>query len=416
MTASASFSERVPAGGQRQRPVDASLDWRTWYESRLVSAEVAMSQVQRNDYIWIPVGQRATPLINALIARLDEVAPVYVSCVPTDDVGWYTTEIAEQLRLSIVFATPLSNKSVNENRVDFRPWWVYGAHKATDEGRPGARSLDVVPISVRPPNEHGYCRLGPFVWDAKDAVMRARTVVAALNEQLPRTYGDTWIHVSDIDWFVNDPEPLPQGRYVPPEGPWDRAIAENIASLIRDGDTLQIGTGSTTANLVRLGALDEKNDLGWFSEMTVPGTVDRVKSGVITSRYMSTHPGKIVNTLAGNSPEDLAYIDDNPMFELYSTEYVHNPICISRNDNFVAINGAISVDLAGQIALATSALASTAALAASSRTPSERSCLGAGDRSPPSPQQLARAPSRASCCISSRARLSPFLATSQTSS
>ena len=124
--------------------------------------------------------------------------------MPTDDVGWYTTEIAEQLRLSIVFATPLSNKSVNENRVDFRPWWVYRP-QSDRRGQPGARSLDVVPISVRPPNEHGYCRLGPFVWDAKDAVMRARTVVAVLNEQLPRTYGDTWIHVSDIDWFVNDP-------------------------------------------------------------------------------------------------------------------------------------------------------------------------------------------------------------------
>jgi 4-hydroxybutyrate CoA-transferase len=334
-----------------QRPAKGSADWRSWYEGRQVSADEAVAHIQPDDFIWIPVGQRVAALLSALLGRLDEIAPVHAAFVPQDDVGWYTPEVAEQLRLSMVYATPMSRHAVIEGRVDFRPWWVWGAHKAADEGRPGARRLDVVPITVRPPNEHGYCRLGNWVWDAKDTARRARTVIAVVNDELPRTYGDIWIHVSEIDWFVPDTEPLPRARWTPPgPEPWDKPIAENVASLIRDGDTLQIGTGATTGSIVRLGALDDRHDLGWFSEMTVPGIIDLVKAGVITSRHMTTHPGKMLNTTAGISPEDVAFIDGNPMFEFYSTEYMHHPICIAANDNFVAVNGAISVDLTGQIA------------------------------------------------------------------
>jgi 4-hydroxybutyrate CoA-transferase len=344
-------SEPAPAGGLRPRPTDRSIDWRSWYDGHTVSADEAVSHIQPDDFIWIPVGQRVAGLLASLLGHLDELAPVHAAFVPTDDVSWYTPEIAEQLRLSMVYSAPMSRRAVNEGRVDFRPWWVWGAHKAADEHRPGARSPDVVPITVRPPNEHGYCRLGNWVWDAKDTAMCARTVIAIVNDGLPRTFGDTWIHVSDIDWFVPDSEPLPRTRWVPPDPePWDKPIAEYVRSLIRDGDTLQIGTGSTTGNLARLGALEDKHDLGWFSELTVPGIIDLVEAGVITGRHMATHPGKILNTTAGSTPEEIAYIDDNPMFEFYSTEYMHHPICIARNDNFVAINGAISVDLTGQIA------------------------------------------------------------------
>jgi 4-hydroxybutyrate CoA-transferase len=232
---------------------------------------------------------------------------------------------------------------------------IYGQHKALDEGREGARPIDLTIIHVTPPNEHGYVCLGHAVWDAKTTVRRARMTVAVVNEHLPRTYGDSWLHVSEIDLFVEDHTPLPDttSRTYPPPEPWDAAIAGYVGSLVRDGDTIQIGIGSTTGNLLRLGALDDKHDLGYFGELTVPGTIDLVKKGVITGRRMTTHPDRFIASTAGNSAEDRAFIHDNPFFEFYAVDYVLNPRVIARNDNFVAINNALAIDLTGQIAAST---------------------------------------------------------------
>ena len=128
------------------------------------------------------------------------------------------------------------------------------------------------------------------------------------------------------------------------------AIARQVASIVRDGDTVQVGTGSTTGAIVLAGALDEKNDLGYFAELTVPGLVTLAHRGVITGRLLRTHPDKFVTTMAGGLPDENEIINDNPAFEFYGTEYMHNPAAIARNENMVAVNNALMVDLAGQIA------------------------------------------------------------------
>jgi 4-hydroxybutyrate CoA-transferase len=227
---------------------------------------------------------------------------------------------------------------------------VWGAHKALDEKRAGARTIDKALIAVSPPNDNGFCCFGASLWDAKTTAKRAATVIAEVNANIIHTFGDTWLHVSEIDCFVPNTEPPPEkGWLFPPAEPWDLAIAQHVASLVRDRDTLQIGTGSTTSNIPGLGVLDEKEDLGYFSEMTVPGIVDLVRRGVITSRYLAAHPGKIVTTTAGHSEDDFAFIHQNPRFEFYPVEYMHHAGIVGQNDNLVAINNALTVDCTGQI-------------------------------------------------------------------
>jgi 4-hydroxybutyrate CoA-transferase len=239
---------------------------------------------------------------------------------------------------------------VNDLRADFRPWTVWAAHKAHNEGRPGARALDVALVAVSPPNKHGYCCFGNALWDQRKVALEARTTIAAVDPTIPATFGDTWIPASAIDWFV-EIEPLAP-RILPPAPtePWEPAIAGLVSTLVHDGDTIQLGLGSTTAAVARLGALDAKHDLAYWGELTVPGTVNLVRQGVINGRRSTTHPGKFIAASAGNSPEDIAFIANNPTFEFYEPDYVHNPMYVARNDDMVAINNALSVDLTGQIA------------------------------------------------------------------
>lgn len=329
--------------------------WRTYYQKRLVSAADAAARVRSGDHIYIPVGQAPHAVIRALLARRDELENVTVTCLPAADYGWFAPEFAGRINVNVLYANAFTRTALEQRLADYTPFMIYGQHKALDEGREGARPIDLTIIHVTPPNEHGYVCLGHAVWDAKTTVRRARMTVAVVNEHLPRTYGDSWLHVSEIDLFVEDHTPLPDttSRTYPPPEPWDAAIAGYVGSLVRDGDTIQIGIGSTTGNLLRLGALDDKHDLGYFGELTVPGTIDLVKKGVITGRRMTTHPDRFIASTAGNSAEDRAFIHDNPFFEFYAVDYVLDPRVIARNDNFVAINNALAIDLTGQIAAST---------------------------------------------------------------
>lgn len=330
----------------------ANTSWRDLYLHRLASAEEAIAQVKSGNsiYITVPAGQASEPLIAALLGRADKIHDVEITCLQQIDYGWFSDDLLERLTIKVVYASPVTREPLEERRIDYTPWWVYGAHKALDEERTETRPIDIALVTITPPNARGYCCFGASLWDAKSTVRRARTTIAIVNEHLPHTFGDTWIHVSEIDYFVENHTPLAPRRLTWEADPWDRPIAEHVASLIKDGDTLQFGTGSTTGNIPSSGVLDNKHDLGYFAELTVPGTVELVRKGVITSRYMTTHPGRFVTTTAGNSLEDLEFINNNPMFEFYDVGYIHDPRVIARNDNMVAINNAIAIDLTGQIA------------------------------------------------------------------
>lgn len=327
-------------------------DWQAWYAERLVPAETAAAQIGSGEHLYIPVGVQPRLVVEALFARGAELSDVRITCLPVGELGWFAPERSGAVEVNVIYASPISREAVARHIADFTPFMIYGAHKAIDEQRDQARPIDTAIISVTPPNARGYVCLGNAVWDAGSVVPRARRVIAIVNRFIPRTFGDSWLPISAIDWFVED-HAAPVLRPYPEPDPWDAAIAGYAGSLVRDRDTIQIGVGSTTGNLVRLGGLDGKEELGYFGELTVPGTVDLVRRGVITGRFMSTHPEKFVSTAAGNSPDDLGFIDENPAFEFRAVDYLHDPRSIAANDNYVAINNALAVDFTGQIAAST---------------------------------------------------------------
>lgn len=326
--------------------------WRPHFESRLVSAEEAAARIKPGDSIYIPVGQVPHGIIHALLARRDGLEDITVTALPPVDYGWFAPEYQGRLTVNVVYANPFTRDAVEQGVAGYIPFMIYGAHKALDEGRQEARPIDVNLIGVTPPNEHGYVCLGHVVWDAKTTVRRAATTIATVNDHLPRTFGDSWLHVSEIDWFVEESTPMPERPAIPPD-PWDEPIAGYVGSLVNSGDTIQIGIGSTTGNLIGFGALEGKEDLGYFGELTVPGTVDLVRQGAITGRRLASHPGRFVATTAGNNADDRAFIDGNPAFEFYAVDYIHDPRAIAANDNYRAINNALAIDLTGQIAAST---------------------------------------------------------------
>ena len=329
--------------------------WLRHFRERLVPVDVAVNAIRPDDNIYSNLGPNSDFLIAALIAS---GKPVSYTAIGTDLTAM-TQELAETFKVNILFGSANSRKGLEAFLADYTPWWVYGAHKAVDEDRPGAHQIDVSLIRVTPPNRAGWCCLGNSVWDAKYVSQRARTTIAVVSDGVPRTYGDTWIPATDIDWFIEVESSAAPAATVASQratlqangqDPIVRAMTEHLRDIVRDGDTVQIGIGSHTSGIVQAGLLSDKNDLGYFAELSPPGVVELVKEGVITGRYLKTHPFKFVTTTAGQLPEEQELINDNPTFEFYGTEYIHSPTAIARNDNMVAINGALSVDLGGQIA------------------------------------------------------------------
>ncbi|MBI2328257.1 MAG: hypothetical protein HYU85_01165 [Chloroflexi bacterium] len=196
------------------------------------------------------------------------------------------------------------------------------------------------------------------MWDKKKAVRQARLVLAETNPELIRTYGDNYLHISEIDYFVPH---TPTGK-VPgatdilgrkTAGPGETAetIAEYVATVIKDGDTIEVGVGGTAEWLPQLGVLENKHDLGVHSENLPRGIASLVMKGVVTGRFKTINPGKVVSTACGGGTRDeMDFINMNPVFELYGSDYVLDPRVIAAHDNMVAINAALAVDLTGQIA------------------------------------------------------------------
>lgn len=223
---------------------------------------------------------------------------------------------------------------------------------------PAVGEADVLFTEVSPPDENGYCSFGASVWGKKRAVECAKLVLAEVNKNLIRTYGENYVHVSEIDYFVEHVSGGKRpgatdllGRKTWEPGEVEKRIAQYVSTLIKDGDTLQIGVGSTSEWVAHLGALNNKVDLGWHSETTPRGIIKLVREGVITGKRKNVNRGKVIAVaVGGGDKEDMDFVNNNPLFELYDADYVLNPAVIGLNENVVAINSAIAIDLTGQIA------------------------------------------------------------------
>ena len=326
------------------------MDWRKELGSKLVSPQEAVAVVKPGDQVMVaPFTCTPHTLCNALYDRRSELSNVRIDH-PASLFAWVRPDDESGLEVHTPYATPLDRAGVNAGQVEYLPT----ARWRGDEVPPGLiQEPDVYLLAVSPPDRHGYCSFGPGVWFSPTFCQRATTVVAEVHESFIRTGGKNFVHISQLDYLTEAQQPT-GGAPIPPRTEEETAVTEVVCTLaaselIRDRDTIQVGIGTVSAAVAQY--LHDKHDLGMQTEMVPGGTVDLVEEGVLTGRYKTLHEGKVCGSvLVGMAPEEMARIDGHPAFELYEFGYSDDIRLLTRQDNLVAINNALFVDLTGQVA------------------------------------------------------------------
>ncbi len=323
------------------------MSWKSIYQSRVVSADDAVKHIKSGNRLFL-TGNVSVPrvLLAALVRRAPELTDVEICQALTVGPGDFVApEMEGHLRVNTMFISANVRKAVQEGRADFTPVLL---SEFTLLFKNKVLPIDVAMIHVSPPDEHGFCSLGVEVGLTKTPAESADIVIAEVNEQMPRTLGDSFIHVSRLNYVVPVNYPIPE-MPMSEEGDGERVkkIAENISDLIPDGATMQMGIGAIPDAV--LSYLFHKKDLGVHSELFSEGVIDLVEAGVLTNARKSLHPGKIVAGFILGTKRLYDWVDDNPLIELHRSEYVNDPFVIAQNDRMVAINSAIEIDLTGQV-------------------------------------------------------------------
>ncbi len=330
------------------------MDWRDQYKDKLITAQQAAGMIRSGQRVLISVGT-AEPqyLANALCDRWQELRDVEILTSNTmKPYAWFDKERSSAFKIQAGYLSAASRPLYQEKRIEYSINTVYSPAKWLDASRSAPMmNSDVLLITLSPPNEQGFCSFGEQLWYSRVWVERTPLVIAEVNPLLVRTGGDNYVHVSQIDYLVEQPEPTRPFSLTLVVSPDEQEAAEKIgasvASLINDGDTIQIGLGSVS--MAAGFYLREKNDLGVHSEIITSAMVDLYKRGVITGKKKTLHPEKMVATGMFMEPEDYAFVDGNPTIELRDAFYTNNPAVIAQNHNQVAINNALSVDFTGQV-------------------------------------------------------------------
>jgi 4-hydroxybutyrate CoA-transferase len=316
-------------------------------QSREISAREAVRAIQSGNRVFLS-GNASVPqtTLRALVEYAPELNDVEICQALTIGSSEYVQpELEGHLRVNTVFNSPNVRAAVQEGRADFTPVLLSEFPLLF---KLGILPLDVALIHVSPPDAAGFCSFGVEVGLTKSPAESARIIIAEVNEQMPRTLGDSLIHISRLKYIVPVNYPLPEVSMANEKD--DSAIekiAGYIAELIPDGATLQMGIGAIPNAVLKY--LFNKKDLGIHSELFSDGIVELVDRGVVTGARKSLHPGKIVAGFILGTHKIYDWVNENPLIELHPTEYINDPFVISQNDRMVAINSAIEVDLTGQV-------------------------------------------------------------------
>jgi len=321
------------------------------YERKFVAASEAVSVIQSGDRVYIHPGC-AVPevLVDAMVARCDELHDVEVChLLGVGEAAYVRPEMKGHFRHNAFFIGKNVRKAVWDGRADFTPIFLSEIPAVLYSK---TYPIDVALIQVSPPDEHGYCSFGVGVDCTKAATEVAKVVVAQVNPNMPRTLGDSFIHLNQIDYCVEANVPLkelPQmeGDETPEELEVYRRIGAHVAGLIEDGATLQLGIGRIPDAVVK--HLGDRKHLGVHSEMVSDGIIPLVEAGVITNQKKTLLPGKVVTSFVLGSHALFDFIDNNPLLEFRPTQFTNDPFTIARNKKMVAINSAIEIDLTGQV-------------------------------------------------------------------
>jgi len=322
------------------------MAWMEIYRSRVTSAEEAVRVVSSGDHVWLHAGcNNPEELVRALVGRSDELEDVEVTHLLTFGAADHVDPRHEKtFRHRSLFVGRNVREAVDDGRADFVPVFL---SEIPDLIRNGTIPVDVALIQVSPPDEHGFCSDGVGVECTKAAAESAKTVVALVNRQMPRSLGDAFIHVSRLTHVIEIDRPLVELPRVSEMSDVARAIGRNVADLIESGSTLQMGIGEIPDAVLLF--LKDKRDLGVHTEMFSDGVVELFESGVITGEAKTLHKGKLISSFVLGSKKTFDFLDNNPFVEFHPTEYVNDPFVIAQNDKMVAINSAIAVDITGQV-------------------------------------------------------------------
>ncbi len=322
-----------------------SIPWQERYADKLHAAPAAIRRIRRGDRVFVGSAcGEPQALIRAMVEGASGLADTEVVHVLTLGVAPYTDpKYAQHFRANAFFIGKSVRGAVNEARADYTPIFL---SQVPGLFRSGRVEIDVALVMVSPPDEHGFCSLGVSVDITKAAVDAARVVVAQVNRHMPHTLGDSTIHVDRFAALVEHDEPLLEWPMDEPDEV-TRRIAGHVARLVPDGATLQLGIGRIPDAV--LSALDDKHDLGIHTEMFSDGVMRLANKGVITGKRKTLHTGKIVGSFAAGSQALFEWMDNNVQIEMHPSDYTNNLFIISRNDNMIAINAALEVDLTGQV-------------------------------------------------------------------
>ena len=322
------------------------MDWKTLYKQRLTDADTALKSVQNGHRIMIPfaAGQPKSTM-DALGRRIDELDHVEIAqlVTVTKDLPYLDENRVDKVGFTSSYAGVRTRENLNKGTGAFAPVFLKDFTRMYSvEYDP-----DVVLIQVSPPDRHGNVSLGVSVDHNKASAEHARIVIAEVNEQMPRCHGDCFLHVSQLTHIVEYNHPVLETPR-PDITEVERKIGENVASLIRDGDCMQLGIGSIPDATLLF--LKDKKHLGVHTEMFSDGIVELVEAGVIDNSRKTLHKGKIISSFLMGTRRLYDFVDDNPDVWMFPCNYTNDPFIIAQNDNMVSVNSSVEIDLMGQAA------------------------------------------------------------------
>lgn len=323
----------------------APASWQEQYADMVATAEDAVSRISPGQRVFVGTGcAQPQELVRALVGRCNKLADTeIVHLLTSGDAPYAQEELCQRFRVNSFFIAENVRDAIQEGLGDYTPIFLSDIPRLFSSGR---LPLDVAMIQVTPPDERGMCSLGVSVDIVKSAAENAGLVIAEINPQMPRTLGNSMVHVYDLDVLVPVDAPIIEAK--PPElDEATRQIGEYVAALVEDGSTIELGIGRIPQAVP--GFLKDRKELGIHTEMFTDAVIEMIESGVITGSRKALDRGKVVASFCMGTRKLYDYIDSNPTFSFQPTEYVNDPYIIGRQHKQVAINVALEVDLTGQV-------------------------------------------------------------------
>jgi len=321
------------------------------YSKKLTTADEAVKRIKSGDNVVIQPGC-AVPLelVRAMVRRKDELENVTIyHILIVGDLPYVNPGMEKHFKHKAFFTGANVRKAVHEGRAEFIPIFLSEVPLLFKRN---IITVDIALLNVSPPDEHGFCSLGVDVGTIKTAADKAKIVIAQINSEMPRSLGDSFIHINKIHHIVEHTEAISELPQVDPNTSEEMlkiydTIGKYTAELIEDGSTLQMGIGAIPDSVMKY--LRDRKNLGIHTEMFSDGIVSLVEEGIINGEEKTIHPGKIIVGFVLGTKKVFKFIDNNPVIEFHPQEYVNDPFIIAQNKKMVAINSAIEIDITGQV-------------------------------------------------------------------